>query len=209
MPRAKTPAVRERALELIRGGMSVRGAEERLAAEGHKVSKSTVASLAREARKSPRPSPTTSAPSASTRAQETASPAEQHGSTAPPAEKAAEPQLDAALLASFEGDVDVRQLERVAARLSARMEKAIQDGDLTVLKSLMPLRLQLAQTIARVRPPPEADPEADPANIAAREQLRARIGLLVAEAESADATREAIREHLARLDAIAARERAA
>jgi len=50
---------------------------------------------------------------------------------------------------------------------------------------------------------PRTEGRADPANVAARNELRARIDRLAAEIETGAATRAAVRAHLDRIDARA------
>lgn len=188
---AQAPAaVRARALELLRDGLSVRGVEDRLRMEGMRFGKSSIAELAKAAAKAP-PKAAAVEPSAVP-------------SETPAASSAAAVEPSAAPPAFDPGMRDVAQLEATAELFSARIQRAIKEADLRVLAGLVPLRLQISQTLARVRPPPKLDPEADPSNLAAREELLARVERLAAEAEATEATRAAIRAHLAALEAAGA-----
>lgn len=171
----------------MRGGASVRAIEERLRAEGIPVSKSTVGRIAMAAQKGP--------------VKPTTTPAKRTEPSPPPLE---EPLSDE-VVATFEGQTSLQQLTRIASRYSARIDRAIETGELQVLQRMTPLLLQVNQMIARVRPPEIPDPASDPSNLAARDQVRARIALLVAEAENTEAARAALRAHLDRLDEAAAR----
>lgn len=170
MPKAASRDLQERVLALLREGLSVRGVEARLRAEGTPLGKSAIAELDKRRRAEGRPSP--------------------------PAE--GEPWDP---IGGDPAELDVGQLGRVAAKLTERLEHALATDDFRALSQLTPLRLQVSATLARVRLPPKVDPEADPANVAAREELRSRVEQLAAELERTPEARAAVRAHLDRLDA--------
>lgn len=80
-------------------------------------------------------------------------------------------------------ELDVGQLERLAAAMTVELEARLRARDWRGLQALVKTRLELSTTLARIRPPPVPDPDADPANLAAVDELRARIERLVCDAE--------------------------
>lgn len=185
---ATTPAMRARALELLRQGLSARAVAARMTAEGTPIGKSTINDI--EARRRAGRAPAGDTPDAAA----LASPGF--------------PPLDVPL----EGDLvelDLARLAQLSAAVDQRIEAALAGQEWRGLPTLTRLRLDLGAAISRLRPPPKLDPDQDPTNVAARVELRERVERQLVELERQEVTRTAMRGHLDALDAAAAAEAAA
>jgi hypothetical protein len=108
------------------------------------------------------------------------------GASSPrPSPKATSTDVDAAV-AALAADLDVMPLELVTRRLqevTAFADELREAGNVIAYRDLVRLEADIAARIEAMRPPPIPDPELDPANLAARDELVARIDRLIAKAE--------------------------
>jgi hypothetical protein len=202
MPAPKAQQTREEVLALARQGHSVRAIETMLKGRGMTIGKSAIAELVKlyragavaEAARAPEPPkgppPASAGPTAAA-----------DGAGAPPSVEV----LDPAEVANL----DLAELVRIAGLFTRVLEIATNAGDVRVVAGLLASRITIAREIARLRPPVLPDPAKDPANLAARDELRARLGRAVEAARQSDAALEQLRAHLQRAEEEAARRRPA
>ncbi|MEZ4293988.1 MAG: hypothetical protein R3B70_03345 [Polyangiaceae bacterium] len=221
-------------MKLAKAGHSARSIEAILAARGHSVKKSTIAAIAKRARESmagagsssaagrggrrggggeaggrgarltsERPAGGTGRPAAGAKGSEAGATeagnveGEEHGADLP-AELAG---LDAADLA----DRDLAGLVQLANLLDASLRSALAVRDARLASSLWSVRERVSLAIARLRPPVPPDPAKDPANVQARDALRARLERLVASGRESGAGLAQLRAHVAEAEAEAQR----
>lgn len=72
-------------------------------------------------------------------------------------------------------DLDLAELRGLSALFQDKLTAALAVGDVRLAKGLLEGRILVAREVARLRPPTPPDPARDPANVAAREDLRARL----------------------------------
>jgi hypothetical protein len=195
---AKTPqSIREQIVTLRKSGHSTRSIETILAKRGVTVGKSTIASVAKQHRSSGAPAPRSTRASSST-----ASPVlggtllrQQVAAAQDAAEGHLPPEL-AGLDPLAIPDMDLHQLAAIAALLDTASRSAVREKDARLAGQLWDLREKVSRAIARLRPPVLPDPAKDPANTAARDEIRARLMKLVHSARKSDAGLALLRAHL-------------
>ena len=141
--------VKAKALELAKEGHPVRTIEEMLDKLGMTMGKSAVAALVKEYR---------------------ANPAQGAASAGAPVSTNVEPELGDSV-----PDLDLGELRTLSKLFDEKLRAATEAGDVKLAKGLLDARLVTAREIARLRPATPPDPARDPANVEAREELRARL----------------------------------
>lgn len=196
MPAPKTAEIKAEVIKLLKGGHSTRAIEAMLLKRRIKVGRTTVSDLARQFRagalqpaKQEDP-PTIAAPPAA---------------LAEVSERVSEPlsgpvELDPTHVA----DLDLRSLARGARLADRTLKAALRVGDIKLVESLLKTRERLSMLIARLRPPVLPDPAKDPANVTARDELRAKLERAVEASQASDAGLEQLRAHLRRAEEAAA-----
>lgn len=169
MPRPKKPEeVRRKVIELGRAGHSSRQIEAIMERDGTPVDHATAAALVTAAR------------------------VEAMRSSAPPrgAVEATEVDPDAI------PDLDLRGLYEMSTLFQTKIQSALDVGDALLAGKLLDGRITVAREVARLRPPVPPDPTKDPANVAARDELRARLERLRAASVASEPAREQVRAYL-------------
>jgi hypothetical protein len=93
-------------------------------------------------------------------------------------------------------DLDLGQLAKLAELFDERLRAAVKTGDVRLAGWLLGARRTVSQEISRLRPPVLPDPAKDPANVIARDELRARLVAAVASYHQSAAGRAQLRAHL-------------
>ena len=189
MPAPKSDQIRDQVLTLAKEGHSPRTIEGILAKRGVRIGKSAIHELVRLYRAGAIPDPIARGSSTSS-----------SGTSTPSAPTLPSDATGTALDVGAVADLDLEQLVALASLFETRLRSALDVGDVRLAGWLLNARRTVAQEVARLRPPVLPDPARDPANVSAREELRARLLSAVASYERSDAGRAQLRSHLARLD---------
>lgn len=187
MPAAKPKTARERAAALGRT-MGVRGVAEQLAREGFDVGKSAVAEWLREDR-ARRAGAAQAGPQ---RARGT--PPRPGGEQRPAAvADAGDDQEDAEIGAEFLGAdpsvLDFADLVKLDRQVTKFLLEAYRERDERRYATLARLKLEVRAALSKLRPPPKADPNSDPASLEARQAVLARLAKMLANAQEEAARR--------------------
>lgn len=214
MPARKPDGTRAEVIELAKAGHSVRAIEGILAKRKVQFGKSAIAELVRLYRAGGVPEPKASTGKPAGKAPAPKAPAPVASSRTSPATSPAPPStsrpgrppddetpLDAAEVA----DLDLAQLVGLARLFDTNLRAAVTEKDTKLAAWLLGARKTVSQEIARLRPPVLPDPDKDPANLLARDELRARLERAVEAYEGSSAGLSQLRAHVARAEAAAAR----
>lgn len=187
-------SARKRALELLSQGLSERDVMAVLEREGIHVSKGSVnnwrrAAAGNPASKAPRTAPSPAAPTKP--AKPTKGDRRDKGTAIP------EDWDGVDLL-----HLPVVLLEATAKKLTAKIIETLtaKQCDYTLLGKLVQTQQIVDKELILARPAEKPDPETDPLNLSARDELRERLTALREEAEVTPPAIEAIRAHLAELE---------
>ena len=195
MPARKPDSIRDQVIDLAKQGHGSRSIEAILAKRKVQIGKSAIAEIVRQYRAGAIPDPALKTIPAPTKAGPPVLRAP--APTTPPAEGGGEGgPVEVA-------DHDLAELAKLATLFDVRLRGAVKVGDVRLAGWLLNARRTVAQEIAKLRPPILPDPAKDPANVLARDELRARLEAAVESFHKSDAGRAQLRAHLERVEAAA------
>jgi hypothetical protein len=218
MPARKQDGTRDQVIELAKAGHSARAIEGILAKRQVKFGKSAIAELVRLHRagkvagpaakaSAGKPSPKVPAAKAApaTPAPTPTAPATGPPPAAAPSMPGRRPDDESPLDPAEVADLDLEQLVALARLFDATLRSALAEKDTRVAGWVLGARRVLSQEIAKLRPPVIPDPDKDPANLAARDELRTRLERVTDAYQGSPAGLAQLRAHVARAEAAAER----